>query len=75
LIYVAQENQEPTYGWAAIQRCIAALPEHIEKVLAKEVKDLQIDILGNTAIAFFVSHSSVKLKTRAACTSRPSASA
>ena len=66
LIYVAQENKEPTYGWAAIQRYIAALPEHLEKVLAKEIKDLQIDILGDTAIAFFVSHSSVKLKARAA---------
>jgi ketosteroid isomerase-like protein len=66
LIYVAQENMEATYGWAAIQRYIAALPEHLEKVLAKEIKDLQIDILGDTAIAFFVSHSSVKLKARAA---------
>jgi ketosteroid isomerase-like protein len=66
LIYVAQEKNEPTYGWAAIQRYISALPEHVEKVLAKEIKDLQIDILGDTAIAFFVSHSSVKLKTRAA---------
>ena len=28
LIYVAQENKEPTYGWAAIQRYIAAIPEH-----------------------------------------------
>jgi ketosteroid isomerase-like protein len=66
LIYVAQEKNEPTYGWAAIQRYLAALPEHLERVLAKEVKDLQIDILGDTAIAFFVSHSSVKLKARAA---------
>jgi ketosteroid isomerase-like protein len=65
LIYVAQESNEPTYGWAAIERYIAALPEHLEKVLAKEVKDVQIDILGDTALAFFISHSSVKLKARA----------
>ena len=64
LIYVAQERNEPTYGWPAIQRYVAALPEHLEKVLTKEVKNLQIDILGDTAIAFFVSHSSVKLKAR-----------
>jgi ketosteroid isomerase-like protein len=66
LIYVAQEKNEPIYGWDAIQRYIAALPEHLAKVLAKEVKDLQIDILGDTALAFFISHSSVKLKARAA---------
>jgi ketosteroid isomerase-like protein len=65
LIYVAQEMKEPTYGWPAIQRYMAALPEHLEKVFAKEVKDLKIDVLGDTAIAFFISHSSVKLKARA----------
>lgn len=65
LIYVAQEKKEPTYGWTAIQLYIAALPEHLEKVLAKEITDVQIDILGDTAIAFFISHSSVKLKARA----------
>lgn len=66
LIYLAQEKKEPIYGWPAIQRYIASLPEHLEKVLVKELKDLQIDVLGDTAIAFFVSHSSVKLKARAA---------
>jgi ketosteroid isomerase-like protein len=66
LIYVAQEKKEPIYGWPAIQHYIAALPEHLEKVLAKEVTDLQIDVRGDAAIAFFVSHSSVKLKARAA---------
>jgi ketosteroid isomerase-like protein len=64
LIYVAQEMKEPTYGWPAIQRYMAALPEHLERVLSKEVKDLKIDILGETAIAFFISHSCVKLKAR-----------
>jgi ketosteroid isomerase-like protein len=66
LIYVAQEKKEPIYGWPAIERYIAALPEHLEKVLAKELKELQIDVLGDTAVAFFISHSSVKLKARAA---------
>jgi hypothetical protein len=66
LIYVAQEKKEPTYGWTAIQLYIAALPEHLEKVVAKEITDVQIDILGDTAIAFFISRSSVKLKARAA---------
>jgi ketosteroid isomerase-like protein len=66
LIYIAQEKKAPTYGWAAIQLYIAALPEHLEKVLAKEVTDVRIDILGDTAIAFFMSHASVKLKARAA---------
>lgn len=65
LIYVAQEMKEPAYGWPAIQRYMAALPEHLEKVFAKEIKDLTIDVLGNTAIAFFISHSRVKLKARA----------
>lgn len=65
LIYVAQEMKQPTYGWPAIQRYMAALPEHLEKVLTKEVKDLKIDVLGDTAIAFFISHSRVKLKARA----------
>jgi ketosteroid isomerase-like protein len=66
LIYVAQEKNEPSYGWAAIRGYMAALPEHLERVLAKEVTNLQIDILGDTAIAFFISHSSVKLKARTA---------
>lgn len=47
LIYVAQEMKEPTYGWPAIRRYMAALPEHLEKVTSKEVKDVRIDILGD----------------------------
>jgi len=66
LIYVAQEMKEPTYGWPAIERYFAALPDHLEKVLAKELTDVQIDILGDGAIAFFISHSRVKLKARSA---------
>jgi uncharacterized protein (TIGR02246 family) len=64
LIYVAQEMKEPTYGWPAIQRYMAALPEHLEKVLFKEIRDVRIDILGEAALAFFTSHSSVKLRAR-----------
>lgn len=66
LIYVAQEMKEPTYGWPAIQRYLSALPDHLEKVLGKEITDVQIDILGDAAIAFFISHSRVKLKARSA---------
>lgn len=66
LIYVAQEKKEPIYGWPAIRSYFAALPDHLEQVLAKELTDVQIDILGDTAIAFFISHSKVKLKARAA---------
>jgi ketosteroid isomerase-like protein len=66
LIYVAQEKKEPTYGWPAIRSYIAALPDHLEKVLSKELTDVQIDILGDTAVAFFISHSRVKLKASAA---------
>lgn len=62
LIYVAQEKEEPIYGWPPIQRYFAALPEHLDEILAKHLEDVQIDVLGDTAIAFFTSHSSVKLK-------------
>ena len=64
LIYVAQEKKEPTYGWPAIRSYFAALPDHLEKVLAKELTDVQIDILGDTAIAFFISHTKAKLRAR-----------
>jgi ketosteroid isomerase-like protein len=64
LVYVAQEKDEPIHGWAAIQRYLAALPEHLDKVLAKELDDVKIDVLGDTAIVFFTSRSSVMLKGR-----------
>lgn len=66
LIYVAQEMTEPTYGWDAIRRYFQALPDHLEKVLSKVLSDVRIDVLGDTAIAFFISHSTVKLKRQAA---------
>ena len=62
LIYVAQEMKEPTYGWDAIRRYFAALPDHLEKVLSKVLSDVRIDVLGDTAIAFFISHTTAKLK-------------
>jgi ketosteroid isomerase-like protein len=62
LVYVAQEKEEPIHGWPAIQRYLGALPEHLDEVSAKEVDDVQIDVLGDTAIAFFTSRASVKIK-------------
>jgi hypothetical protein len=65
LIYVAQEKTEPIYGWAAIWSYMSALPVHVEKVESKEIRGLKVDIFGDVAIAFFISQSSIKLKTRA----------
>jgi ketosteroid isomerase-like protein len=62
LIYVAQEMEEPIHGWTAIQHYYTALPEHLDEVLAKHIGDVKIDVLGNTAIAFFTTHSIVRLK-------------
>jgi ketosteroid isomerase-like protein len=66
LIYVAQEMREPTYGWDAIRRYFSALPDHLEKVLSKSLSDMRIDVLGDTAIAFFISHTTAKLKRHVA---------
>lgn len=66
LIYVAQEMREPTYGWDAIRRYFAALPDHLEKVLSKVLSDVRIDVLGDTAIVFFISHTTAKLKRQTA---------
>ncbi|HEY9000647.1 MAG TPA: nuclear transport factor 2 family protein [Mucilaginibacter sp.] len=62
LVYVAMERLEPIYGWAAIERYIAALPEHLEKVEAKKLDDVRIALLNDTAMVFFRFHSIVKLK-------------
>jgi ketosteroid isomerase-like protein len=64
LIYVAQEKDEPIVGWVAIQEYLRALPEHLDEVLAKDLSDIKIDVLGDTAIAFYTSRSSVKIKGR-----------
>lgn len=66
LIYLAQEKEEPIFGWDGIQKYYEALPEHLEKVLSKNLDDVKIDVLGETAIAFFTSHSTVVLKGRPA---------
>jgi hypothetical protein len=44
LVYVAQEKEEPIRGWAAIERYLAALPEHLDEVLAKDLDNVQIDV-------------------------------
>jgi ketosteroid isomerase-like protein len=62
LIYVAMEKREPIYGWPAIKQYYAALPEHLEEMVAKQVDAIRIDLLGDTAMAFFQFHSVVKLK-------------
>ena len=64
LIYVAQEKEEPIYGWTAIQQYFEALSNHLDAILAKHIEDVQIDILGDAAFAFFISRSSVRLKGR-----------
>ncbi len=64
LVYIAQEKDEPIHGWAAIQLYLAALPEHVDRVLSKELEDVKIDVLGDAAIVFFTSRSSVMLKGR-----------
>lgn len=66
LIYVAQEKKEPIYGWDAIHRYLAALPDHLETVLSKSLGDVRIDVLGDTAIVFFISHTTAKLKRQVA---------
>jgi ketosteroid isomerase-like protein len=65
LIYTAQEMEEPIYGWEAIQRYYAALPEHLDEVSEKHLENIRIDVLGDMALAFFTTQSSVKLKGRA----------
>jgi ketosteroid isomerase-like protein len=65
LIYTAQEMEEPIYGWNAIQRYYAALPEHLDEVLTKHLENIRIDVLDNVALAFFTTYSSVKLKGHA----------
>src|SRR5205085_9240244 len=66
LIYVAQEMREPTFGWDAIRRYFAALPHHLDEVLSKTLSHMRIDVLGDTAIAFFISHTTARLKGQAA---------
>jgi ketosteroid isomerase-like protein len=64
LIYIAQEKEEPINGWDGIQKNFAARPENLKKVFSKNLDDLKIDVLGETAIAHFTSRSIVRLKRR-----------
>jgi len=62
LIYVAMEKPEPIHGWQAIESYISALPKHLEEMVEKKIDDIRIDPLGDTAMAFFKFHSTVRLK-------------
>ena len=64
LIYIAMEQPEPINGWPAIKRYFEALPDHLEEMLGNKLDDIRIDPLGDTAIAFFQFHSTVKLRGR-----------
>lgn len=65
LIYIAQEKEEPIQGWKDIRQYYAALPEHLDAIVQKHLEGIQIDIVGTTAIAFFISRSTVRIKGRA----------
>jgi SnoaL-like domain len=65
LVYVAMELPEPLLNWAAIERYLEALPVHVETILAKEIVATTVDIVGESAVAFFQFHSTVKLKGNA----------
>jgi ketosteroid isomerase-like protein len=64
LVYVAMERPEAIFGWAAIKQYYEALPEHLEKMLAKSVIDVRIDVLGDAGSAFFQFHSNVRIRGR-----------
>lgn len=66
LIYIAMEKPEPIQGWSAIGQYYTALPEHLEEMVAKKIDNITIDLLGDTAVAFFKFHSTVRLKGREA---------
>jgi ketosteroid isomerase-like protein len=53
LIYIAQEKGEPIYGWPAIERYLAELPEHLEYISAMELDGISIDLLGDSAAVYF----------------------
>jgi len=64
LIYVAQEKHEPIYGWPAIERYLAQLPEHLESISVMELDSLSIDPLGDAAAVYFRFRAKGKLKGR-----------
>lgn len=62
LIYVAMERPEPLRGWPAIESYFAALPQHLEKMVEKNIDPIRVDTFGDAAAAYFEFHSVVKLK-------------
>ena len=56
------ERPKPIHGWLAIEKYFEALPNHLEQMVTKKIDGIRIDLLGDTAIAFFQFHSKVKLK-------------
>ena len=64
LIYVAMEKTEPIYGWPAIESYYAALPEHLDEMIEKNIESIRIDVSGDAAAAFFLFHSTVRIKGR-----------
>jgi ketosteroid isomerase-like protein len=66
LIYVAMEKKQPIYGWSAIEKYYAALPEHVEQIVAKSIREVKIAEFADTAMAFFIFEATVKLKNSSA---------
>jgi ketosteroid isomerase-like protein len=62
LVYFAMERPEPIQGWSAIENYFKALPQHLEQVIEKKIGPIKVDAFGDAAVAFFESHSIVKLK-------------
>lgn len=62
LIYVAMERPEPIEGWPAIEDYFAALPQHLEQMVEKNIGPIKVDAFGDAAAAYFEFHSVVRLK-------------
>ena len=62
LIYIAMEKPEPILGWSAIANYFEALSQHLEQMVEKRIEPIEVDVLGDAAIAFFEFHSIVRLK-------------
>lgn len=62
LIYVAMERPEPILGWSAIASYFEALPQHLEQMVEKRIESIEVDVVGDAAVAFFEFHSIVRLK-------------
>lgn len=53
LVYVAMEKEEPIRGWPAIRGYYDALPTVLARMTDMRVSNLEIDTLGNVALAYF----------------------